>query len=163
MQEQDPLAQLRDIHLPEASSAWPPAPGWWLAGCLLLLLLFVIAQRMLRAMRRNQYRKLALQQLLGVQLLAGQPALYLAALNQLLKQTAVAAKPTIDIASLSGVHWLQFLDHSGSTTQFSQGVGQVLNHGPYAPTAPEFNSNELTQLIKQWIKQHDVRRSGSQQ
>ena len=35
------LPELRDIHLPEGVSAFPPAYGWWviLGGILLLLLL----------------------------------------------------------------------------------------------------------------------------
>lgn len=44
------LPELRDIHLPEGVSAFPPASGWWviLGGILLLLLLtelFLIVRR----------------------------------------------------------------------------------------------------------------------
>ena len=38
-QAPNPLDQLRDIHLPEPISWWPPAPGWWIlavASCALL-------------------------------------------------------------------------------------------------------------------------------
>lgn len=32
----DPLAQLRDIHLPPPPSWWPPAPGWWVLALIAL-------------------------------------------------------------------------------------------------------------------------------
>ena len=31
----DPLAELRDIHLPGPIEVWPPALGWWLVAILL--------------------------------------------------------------------------------------------------------------------------------
>ena len=43
MNEQDPLANLRDIYLPEPITAWPPAIGWWALILLGLLLLSYIS------------------------------------------------------------------------------------------------------------------------
>ena len=47
---QDPLAALRDIHLPPAVSWWPPAPGWWIIffiilGLLALLFWYIVLTR----------------------------------------------------------------------------------------------------------------------
>ena len=38
MNGENPLQNLKDIHLPGAVSAWPPAPGWWILTFLLLAL-----------------------------------------------------------------------------------------------------------------------------
>ncbi|MGD2138441.1 MAG: DUF4381 family protein, partial [Gammaproteobacteria bacterium] len=35
----DPLAALRPLHPPAPVEWWPPAPGWWVLGVLLLALL----------------------------------------------------------------------------------------------------------------------------
>ncbi len=46
----DPLAQLRDVHLPPDPGWWPPAIGWWLAAlaCLMVIAGAVLLIRWLR-------------------------------------------------------------------------------------------------------------------
>ena len=38
MPEENPLINLKDIHLPPAVAIWPPAPGWWIVAVVLLLM-----------------------------------------------------------------------------------------------------------------------------
>lgn len=156
MPEQDPLAQLRDIHLPEAIGAWPPAPGWWILAIALIALLVVAVRRFRQYIQQKRYRKLALQQLHQMRDLQQQPIHYVQAINQLLKRTALAAKPGDNIAGLSGDTWLAFLDHSGKTTAFTQGQGKVLGQGPYSPSLPDINIDSLTTLVRDWIKHHSI-------
>ncbi len=153
MPDQDPLAQLRDIHLPNAISAWPPAPGWWILALLSIATLVGISLWLWRWINANRYRKLALKALNSLD--QQQPTHYLQQLNSLLKQTALAASPhSEDIAKLSGQQWLQFLDHSASTKDFQQGIGKVLADGPYAVSIENINTAPLHQLAQRWIKQH---------
>lgn len=53
MNPQDPLSQLRDIHLPATGGFWPPAPGWWLLALILLLSLAGLCWLLHRRHRRT--------------------------------------------------------------------------------------------------------------
>ncbi len=161
--QQDPLAQLRDIHLPEAISAWPPAPGWWILTAVLLALLATGIYQLIKKLRRNRYRRQALKQLLTLEQYREQPSIYLAQLNQLLKQTALAANTTMNVAGLTGQQWLAFLDSSGKTTHFQLGAGNILLQGPYSAdlSSAKLSPDAITELhtiARQWIKHHDAKR-----
>ena len=54
---------LRDLHLPEAISWWPLAPGWWVVIGLTMVLIGVILQRYLERRARGAARRHALRQL----------------------------------------------------------------------------------------------------
>jgi len=54
--------ELRDIHLPDASLWWPPAPGWWVTLALLLLMAVMIPW-LRRRLRQKPVNRLCLQEL----------------------------------------------------------------------------------------------------
>lgn len=156
----DPLAQLRDIHLPEAVGYWPPAPGWWLLAGLLLLAMGIAIYAWRKRQQARRYRKLALQQLAQLSVNEQPANRYLVALNTLLKQTLLAAPGTHKAAGLSGEQWLAFLDRTGKTDQFTHGPGQYLRDAPYRPASQQsIDSNSLQQLhrlAEHWIKTHQL-------
>ena len=69
------------------------------------------------------------------------------------------AFPRDEIAQLSGDRWLEFLDRSGNTQDFSQGEGQLLPQLAYQSSSALTNLsqqriNNLIISIRQWIKNH---------
>jgi len=56
-------------------------------------------------------------------------------LPELMKRTALAAFPCAEVASLSGIEWLRFLDRTGHTDAFTRGHGQLLPEIAYDPRA----------------------------
>lgn len=145
----DPLAQLRDIHLPPPVSAWPPAPGWWLLAALLLALLVVAAIGWRRQRRRNAYRRAALRELQQL----GNNA-DIATINALLKRTALAAGAR-EAAALSGTAWLQFLERTcGGGMPLLQPSERDALLRLYAPTAAAIDGARLQQIAARWIRSH---------
>ncbi|PEQ15333.1 DUF4381 family protein, partial [Piscirickettsia salmonis] len=43
MSNHSPLSLLKDIHAPNAVSAWPPAPGWLILISILIILFIVLS------------------------------------------------------------------------------------------------------------------------
>ncbi len=153
----DPLQELRDVHLPDPISWWPPAFGWW----MIVVALFVVVSLVLwaRAHRqRTRPRRLALAQLQEVKqqfAIHADEQQTMTRLSDLLRRVAIAVFPRSHVAGLSGQSWLQFLDRTGRTTQFSDGPGKSLLFGPYQPHGPA-SAADLIPLIERWIKQVDM-------
>lgn len=116
MNATDPLAELRDIHLPDSVSAWPLAPGWWLlifvacAGLTALLIAYT------RRRRARLYRRQALLQLQQIEQHADNQ---MAALLELLKQTVNSAYPNQRYSSLTINAFFTFLQQSCPAAPFA--------------------------------------------
>lgn len=152
MNQQDPLSQLRDIHLPEPVSWWPPAPGWWLAGFISLAALIALFYFLRRWRVKNRYRKVALKILsqLDVQ---DNELTSLEAISELLRRVAIQTFGREKVAALAGEAWLAFLDKTGRTTDFSKGPGRVLGSDLYRPSV-EADVEQVQLIARKWIKEH---------
>ena len=156
-QPMDPLAQLRDIHQPGGIEDWPPAPGWWLLSVLAIAALSALLTKLFRHWRDNRYRREAVRELNT--LLADwhshqDDMAYLAALQELLKRVALTRFPRSNVANLSGEAWVQFLDHSSGSHDFSIGEMEILIDGTYRPEV-EVNVEAMQSFALQWIREHD--------
>jgi hypothetical protein len=155
----DPLAELRDIHLPEVVSGWPPAIGWWILAGLGLIAIGFLSFLLIQRFQRSAYRRRAQRELSAIEeqfKRSENSKAALAALQQVLKRTALAAYSREQVAGLTGYEWTAFLDQSGSTTQFSLGIGEQLIDAPYK-SAPELSADDMMALFalcQQWVRQH---------
>jgi len=147
----DPLAELRDIHLPDAIGMWPLAPGWWIL-LVSVLLLMVITWLAYRYYQRGVLKRAALNELSVISKhYQDQPQLLLQQLSQLLRRVALATHPRKTVAGLNDQNWLTFLDRFVPEAQFSQGDGQLLAQGPYQIVPPDFDAEALIKLSHRCI------------
>jgi len=157
------LEKLHEILLPDPVSWMPQTIGWYVVFGLVLLVAGWWVYRSLRRFQKNRYRRLALAELAVIEGELKQPerrAKALAEIPFLLKWTALAAFPRIDVAGLSGERWLAFLDKTVGGKDFTEGVGRLLPELVYAPKPRIVElSNErignLLQLTRRWIETHN--------
>lgn len=152
--------QLRDIHLPASPEFWPPAPGWWIAALLVLMILIWSSLRLIRYWRHKRSQReifSILDDLSQIEADQHTPE-FLASVSTLLRRVALLKFPRKSVAALTGRNWLLFLDAHGGAGQFVNGVGSVLEAGPYVSDSAMCNSNVdqqgLLLLARKWINQN---------
>ena len=157
MPQQDPLANLHPMHLPQPVSWWPPAPGWWLLAALLLIITVTALYLVRHYHRRAVARRQALRELKQLEVLQrdGEALEYLRRLNLLLKRVVHHYYPP-RYSSLTGDAWLDFLRQSGGHRGFDH--AELLGHALYRPDAPDPGAlNQLHQQARQWLRQQPRR------
>lgn len=161
----DPLAQLRDIHLPDSIGLWPLAPGWWILAALLITGC-VLLWRFLRARKQAlAYRRAAcalLQQHWNDFKNDGNTQDYLQNLQVTLRRIALSFDTSS--ASLTGEQWLAFLDQSTAAKKhekrdqqgFQSELGQILLTQAYrqSPQVSDEQLRQLHDLTLHWARSH---------
>ena len=145
---------LRDIHLPDAVSWWPPAPGWWL---LLVVTIFFICALVWFRYRKKihtgagaQYAKACIREIREEYSQHGDCVKTVRELSVLLRRITVSIFPRNESAGLTGLAWLEFLDRSVPGEPFSKGPGRALVTAPYQ-SCPKIDTNTLLELAETWI------------
>lgn len=150
---------LRDIHLPEPVSWWPPAVGWYLL--LLLIALSVLIFWLWKKWRqRFALRKTALHELQEIRLEfeAQKDARQLVnKLSSLLRRVCLSRFPREQVAGLQGKAWTDFLNSTHPS--FNPQLSQALTTAPYAK---EFQLDEkaLLEACENWLQNLPLKKRG---
>ena len=156
MNPTDPLANLRDIHLPEAISWWPLALGWWILIALLSIASIFACMALFKHHQTRLYRRQAMQHLREIENLQGQKQLI--ELFELLKRTAICAYPNQSPANLSPKAFVAFLIDTCKEPIFNH-IPDDLETVLYAkqakikPVSEDFISSAMV-WAKVWIEKH---------
>lgn len=145
---------LRDIHLPEQISWFPPALGWWLLIIFVPLVsyfLIALLQKIFRKTAVKDAQKLLLQLQHNRQL---SPLEKVVELSTLLRRVAISIESEDEkIAGLTGRAWLDYLDTSLENAPFKNGMGRALVNAPYQKELPtDVDLEALFELAKKWLK-----------
>ncbi|RLA25374.1 MAG: DUF4381 domain-containing protein [Gammaproteobacteria bacterium] len=142
---------LRDIHIPEAISWWPPAIGWWVLAVLIPLVLY-LSYKLYKHLTRKTALKSAKKYF---QILRHDEQMpkreKLVALSSLMRRTAMSLYPRTDVASLTGEDWLNFLDNSIPNRGFNSDTGWLLTDALYSQKADTQYLAPLFNLCETWL------------
>lgn len=157
MVKTDPLVQLKDIHLPQAVSWWPLAPGWYVLGGLIIVLLSALFYS-LRKHQRHAFAKKHALVLLNVYKQEYEQdhnaQITSARISELLRRVSLVYYPRLEVASLQGDAWIHFLNKSSKGIDFRP-LQSLLLDAPFRTTM-EVDLTPLLTCAHLWIKQRGV-------
>ena len=152
---QDSL-DLKDIHLPDPVSWWPPAIGWWLL-LLFLILGLVLLWLLVKRIRQPVLKKRAIAEVENViqayrddrnkQQLIQQ-------LSVVIRRIGISYLPRKSAAGVVGADWYERLNQLVEKERLSQTSIQLLSVAPYQKSV-DLNDEQVDELLlelQQWVK-----------
>lgn len=141
---------LRDLHLPDAISWWPVAPGWWGVLAIVVAVLTYITWRLYKRWRFNAPRRFAIRELARIEAEYVQhrnPVMLGKQLSELLRRGMLAYAPRDEVAGLTGEAWLAWLDEDMPLPYFHTEGGKSLLKLPYRDPESDFSDVDIGALV----------------
>lgn len=146
------IHNLKDVHLPQSISFWPPAVGWFLLASLIIFIGFICAYALHHFWKKKRAKYAALKTIKQLKKQRSEETLLtLIEASKLLRRVANHYFSDDKIAGLSGKQWIRFLNESANSEIFSGPLAYSLSVSPYSTERPD-NTDELLTAIECWIK-----------
>jgi len=141
------LSQLKNVHLPNGISIFPIASGWYM---LITLLALLIGGSLWWKIVKNKYKKQKLQAYaILAEIKKNHSDEMLSEVSILIKRVAILKFPKEAVHTLFGERWLEFLDRTGKTTDFTKGEGRYLLN--IYQTGKIENPDEFFACVRRWL------------
>jgi len=146
------LDNLHDIIVPDAIGFFPPAPGWYIVGLLLLTLLFHWSIQGYKKYQKSQYKRDALKELETYNQSNKEEVIMLLSLA---KRVGIVAFGRPNIAKLSDDSWWDFMEqHSKAKVPSALRItlSKCLYDASYIMDSGLYEQTKT--MVTVWIKTH---------
>jgi hypothetical protein len=135
------------------------APGWYVLGFLVLLIIVLLIWLLVKYCKSNLYRKHALQFLNNVEqklLHEKEFDLMVYQTQMLIKRIAMARYGRQNVSGLRGSQWITFINATWREKSFDGKDEMLLNQNIYKPekTVSADEATNFVEKSRRWIKKH---------
>ena len=141
----DNLPDLRDIHIPDGVSIFPPAYGWWLM--LLFILFLAFSYHFYKKYKHHSKKLYALRLLNNIR--EDNAINNAKAMSELLRRICVAKYPQAVV--FFGRQWIDFLNAHSSKTLDAK-TADLLIDAPYMPSSSNLYNIEDAELLRNFCQ-----------
>ena len=145
---------LRDIHLPDAISWWPPAIGWWILLALVIAA-FILIPKLYRRMTYTPLNKVAnstFNNIVDKYNENNNVSDFVIQTSQFLRQTAMSYCGREEVAQLTGEKWVQALNSITEQDYFNDDIKQNLVNAPYQKNIT-IDTEQFINAVQSWLEE----------
>ncbi|QIW09333.1 DUF4381 domain-containing protein [Francisella sp. LA112445] len=155
MQNNNLLAQLKDIYLPDRISQWwPLAYGWWIVLGIIILIIILSFIILRFKKKKKQYKDSIINEFRHEveDVYKNNPTHVLESISVYLKRVAMQKFPNENIKTLYGEKWLEFLDSKIDDESFETTKARLLGN-TYKPVELDRSTfGEIMAVAEKWLR-----------
>lgn len=146
---------LRDIHLPDAVSWWPLAPGWWILLAIVVVTvigLYLLIRRLTKPVIKKSARA-ELQQVLDDYAEHQDAEKLVQQLSILMRRIGISYLPRHQSAGVTGNSWYECLNGISRNAPLSPQSIELLSSAPYRPglKIEQSQLDALIEDVRNWV------------